>query len=108
MTVIVDMLNTVEYRFYKSHLVHETTIRKRLNKYGLFGRRTPPKKTMAGQLRIAKLRMTKPMWRYLDDENQTQAYQHKHLLLRHGGGWVSVWACLSATAPEHLTVTEST
>lgn len=77
MTVIVDILNIVEYRFYKSHLVHETTIRKRLNKYGLFGRRTPPKKTMAGQLRIAKLRMTKPMW-FLDnmqstfDENQTQ------------------------------------
>lgn len=62
MTVIVDMLNTVEYRFYKSHLIHETTIRKRLNKYGLSGRRTPPKKTMAGQLRIAKLRMTKPMF----------------------------------------------
>ena len=43
-------------------------------------------------------------------ENQMQHISTNPLIptVKHGGGGVMIWACLAATAPRHILVTEST
>ena len=88
------------------------------------------KNNMAAQLRFVKLHLNKAQdfWNNVLWTEQSKvemfghnaqqhvwrkpntAYQHKHLIptVMHGGGGLMIWACFTATGPEHLAVIEST
>ena len=104
--------------------VHDSGIRKRLNKCDLLERaakRKPllSKKNRAAQLRLAKSPLNKPQdfWNNVFCKDYTKmgmvgfnaqhniqrkpntVYQHKHLktTVKHSGGGLMMWACFAAT-----------
>lgn len=102
--------------------VHDVTIRKRLNRYGLFGRvvreslfSPKKKKNMPAQLRFAKFKFEQ-LTRLMEHCN-LEMFGHNistnisHLdqkgLIPAGSGWVMIWVCSAATGLGHLVVTQS-
>ena len=109
--------------------VHESTIRKTLNKQGIYGRtpRRKPlltKKNIAARLKFAKEHSDTPQryWQnvlWTDETNielfgkTTQhyiwrrkgtAYHHENIIptIKYGGGNIMIWACFAASGPGQL------
>lgn len=113
--------------------VHESTVRKTLNKQRVFGR-TPrgkpqlTKKNIAAHLRFMKEYLDTPWWYWQNvlwtDEtkielfgNNTQhyicrnkgsTYHHDNIIptVKYGGGNIMIWACCAASGPGQLAIIE--
>ena len=115
--------------------VHDSTIRKRLNKNGVHGRiaRRKPllsKKNIAAHLKFAKEHIDDPQdfWNNVlwTDESKVElfglnekcyvwrkpntAFEQKNLIptVKHGGGSVMVWGCFAASGPGRLAIIDTT
>uniref|UniRef100_A0A3Q3J790 Tc1-like transposase DDE domain-containing protein n=1 Tax=Monopterus albus TaxID=43700 RepID=A0A3Q3J790_MONAL len=115
--------------------VHASTIRKRLHKFNLHGRRARrkpllSKRNIKARLTFARENVDKDQdfWNNVlwTDESKIElfghqsrghvwrkpniAFQEKNLIptVKHGGGSVMVWGCFAAAGPGQLTIIEST
>uniref|UniRef100_A0A8C9X1V4 Transposase Tc1-like domain-containing protein n=1 Tax=Sander lucioperca TaxID=283035 RepID=A0A8C9X1V4_SANLU len=113
--------------------VHESTIRKTLNKQGIYGRtpRRKPlltKKNIAARLKFAKEHIDTPQRYWLNvlwtDETKIElfgntkqhyiwrrkgtAYHHENIIptVKYGGGNIMIWACFAASGPGQLGIIE--
>lgn len=113
--------------------VHESTVRKTLNKQGVYGRtpRRKPlltKKNIAARLKFAKEHIDTPQryWQNVlwTDETKIElfgkntqhyiwrkkgtAHHHENIIptVKYGGGNIMIWACFAASGPGQLTIIE--
>lgn len=109
--------------------VHESTVRKTLNKQGVYGR-TPllTKNNIAACLKFAKEHIDTPQWYWQNvlwtDETKIElfvkntqhyiwckkgtAYHHENIIpaVKYGGGNIMMWACFAASGPGQLAIIE--